>query len=229
MGLNYSFEIFFPDSEVTTLLLELRALLTGPYPEDPRDDPHAKPARTLVLVDDRRVHLPCTAQWTAGITIALERNVKSPSLDLSLFFEREPVIEAYDDENSSSIGFLFDTDEPPQPRFLRVGYIYGQIWRGEAISRASFTAATTRMSRLFEESPSVQRTFVALARRCRAELVALDLEEGGEFEILDDPPGQRVTVETESFDEQGNYLGELDPAALLASLRAARAALNSAE
>lgn len=61
MGLDYSFEIFLRDSAVTTRLLELRALLRRSYRDDCCDDAHEKPARTLVLVDDRRVHLPCTA------------------------------------------------------------------------------------------------------------------------------------------------------------------------
>lgn len=205
MGLNYAFDLFLPDAALPTLLLELRALLDW---SDAQNGGPPAAVRSLVLVDDWRVHLPCTAEQTTGLTIRLERDVRSSELDLALCFERDPALDAC------------DIYTPGQP-MARVGSIYTTIWRGAVTSRASFTAATSWMSRLFETSPSIQQTFVTLARRCSAELVALDLEDG-RFDILDDPPRRRVEIDRDRWDGEDSDFGDLDPATLLVAIREAR-------
>lgn len=61
---------------------------------------------------------------------------------------------------------------------VSVGYIYTRLWLGVRDAIVTYTAATTGMSRLFDESPSVRETFRSIGVAADATSVSLDRERG---------------------------------------------------
>ncbi|BEL05537.1 hypothetical protein Q0Z83_037280 [Actinoplanes sichuanensis] len=65
-----------------------------------------------------------------------------------------------------------------------IGSIYLSFWRNHGLrpgySQLKFTAATTGMSRLFEQSPSIRDVFVELAESAGAVCLVLDREGDGD-------------------------------------------------
>jgi hypothetical protein len=212
MGLDYSFNLFVRDEELPLLLRSLQPLIEPVRPSNERAGADSAQLRATLVVDGQAIDLACTSGFEGGSIVELERGPQSAMLVLSINVPWEEEL-------------WVDFDDWDDGRTVSIGCMFATITRWARTSLVEFVAATTQMSLHFQRSASIRRTFAALAERCGAELVVLDLE-GGEFETLDDPP-RRVQVEIEGRSAGGESLGELDPPSLLASIRAALAAQRS--
>jgi hypothetical protein len=81
------------------------------------------------------------------------------------------------DERLIAHGSLADFDDPQTGR-LAIGCVWSRIRCGEKYGLFRATAATSEMSRLFDESPSVRDTFIRIAKDAGAALLLLDDELG---------------------------------------------------
>jgi hypothetical protein len=75
-------------------------------------------------------------------------------------------------------------EQPDALGRIWVGSIYLYFWRSSGLrpgySRLDFTAATTGMSRLFEQSASIRAAFIGLAESVGATCLVLDREGDGD-------------------------------------------------
>ncbi|GAA2750742.1 hypothetical protein [Kitasatospora cinereorecta] len=160
MGLDYSYEIFTPARNVTRALAELVQLA-------PR--PRRKPPLTLTIPGGDRLVVPFTSHFrsdpvdcSAGGTL---------ELDTSL------VVGVDDAVRESVEGHGFELDELGR---AAIGYIYLTVRFAPAehprYASLQFTAATTGMSLMFEQSASVRAVFTGLAAASGGVCCVLDTE-----------------------------------------------------
>ena len=86
------------------------------------------------------------------------------------------------DERLAAYGGIQEVDEPESGR-LAVGCVWSWMRCGEHYALFRGTAATTKMSHLFQESPRVRDTFVQIGKDSGAVLVVLDDEQETGFGI----------------------------------------------
>jgi hypothetical protein len=207
MGRRFAFNIFLPDEALGALVGAVRPLLESEEDALYDANPNSRRQRTTLVIDGAEFALRCAYGFASNRRVVVSRDEPvEQELEFTMYFEPDDAIDAYQSA-------LNQPDD-----YLGIGVVYGTIQRTPTISRMIFRAATSYMSELFQRSSSIRGTFVALAERCRANLVVLDLE-GGEFETLEDPP-RRAVVPIESWTEDGAWT-EVDTPTLLASLEQA--------
>ncbi|MET9348376.1 hypothetical protein [Streptomyces termitum] len=160
MGLDYSYEIFTSPRNVAKALRRLAELA----PQD-RDTPP----------------LPVTLPGGEQVTVPFTSHFKSEPVDCSaggtLDLDTSLVIDADDVMRESFLQDLGGIDERGR---VRVGYIYLTVrfspaWHPDFAS-LQFTAATSRMSRMFERSASVRKVFTDLTAATGGVCCLLDTE-----------------------------------------------------
>jgi hypothetical protein len=166
MGLIYGYDIYLPPRNIARALTGLAAL--APV----RD---ALPLH-LTLPDGDRLTLPFTSGFKPDPVDCSTGDVSKAELDTSILFDAaadEP-LRAYADE----CGYALTDDGR-----LQIGYVYLTIrFRSHphpGYASLEFWAATSRMSRLFEQSAVVRRTFTALTEAAGGVCCLFDTGDGG--------------------------------------------------
>ncbi|MFI8293388.1 hypothetical protein ACIGBL_30050 [Streptomyces sp. NPDC085614] len=160
MGLDYSYEIITPARNVAGALVELAKLA----PEDRR-----VPPLTVTLPGGDQVVVPFTSHFESEPVDCSSGS--GFQLDTSITFSGDDAVRAYCEDSRT------ECDE-----FGRValGYIYLTVTlapeRHPDFASLEFTAATSRMSRLFERSASVRATFTDLTVASGGVACLLDTE-----------------------------------------------------
>lgn len=159
MGLDYSYEVYVHRRRAAAVL----AALADNMADNGRDD------WTVVEIAGEQVTLPCTVRFKSDRTVSLDPSTDNREfLDLSLRFDADEALLAYDD--------------PDDDGRFRIGYIYLSVydasWLAPDHLEFSFMAATTGMSNLFLESPSIRNWFASLTIDNAGPLCLLDVEQG---------------------------------------------------
>ncbi|WP_432753992.1 hypothetical protein ACE1OA_34645 [Streptomyces sp. JL2001] len=160
MGLDYSYEIITPARNVSRALAELAKLA----PEGRR-----VPPLMVTLPGGEQVVVPFTSHFDSEPVDCSSGN--RLELDTSITFGVDDAVRAYCEDSRT------ECDE-----FGRValGYIYLTVTfapeRHPDFASLVFTAATSRMSRLFERSASVRATFTGLTVASGGVACLLDTE-----------------------------------------------------
>jgi hypothetical protein len=169
MGLDYSFLLYFERRRLWDALDGLAAIADPVGPS------------TRVDLPDTVIRLPFEA-W-AGTPARLKAAALPPEINLMtcLNFAPDEALEEYRERNADPI------PDPNGP--ISVGYIYLSVHcdlstgeYGETdpdLVLFQLTAATTSMSILFTESPSIRATLIRLLGTCGGVCGILDREDGG--------------------------------------------------
>ncbi|MGW4247507.1 hypothetical protein [Nocardia sp. NPDC004722] len=172
MGLDYSYEVYIHRDRAVSLL----EAIADNMKDNGRDD------WTIAEIAGGRVTLPCTTRFKSGRTISLDPSSENREfMDLSLRFDTDEALRAYgdpDDEGQFRIGYIYLT-------------VYNAAWLSPDHLEFSFMAATTDMSILFLESPSIRNWFASLAIDHDAPLCLLDVEQGPDLGYA---PGYYMSV-----------------------------------
>ncbi|MFG2869595.1 hypothetical protein [Streptomyces sp. NPDC048338] len=146
MGLDYSYEIITPARNVAGALVELAKLA----PENRRASP-----LTVTLPGGDKVVLPFTSHFESDPVDCSSGSTLH--LDTSMTFSGDDAVRAYCEDSHT------ECDELGR---VAIGYIYLTVTfaleQHPDFASLEFTAATSRMSRLFERSASVRATFTDL-------------------------------------------------------------------
>jgi hypothetical protein len=158
MGRDYEYHLYFPREQMWNVLQSLAAIAMTDSGE------------TTIVLPDCEIVLPFTSGFE-NKTIVFNETLTRMSFDTSLYFDSDAVIEEHletlysqedreflrDSKGRVGIGFIYLSVEP---NLKNVGC--GK-WKWKPnICRFEFTAATTAMSLLFENSPSIRQTFTHL-------------------------------------------------------------------
>ncbi|MET8506518.1 hypothetical protein ABZV60_17970 [Streptomyces sp. NPDC004787] len=160
MGLDYSYEIFTPPRNVGRALTRLAELA----PQG-RDTPP----------------LPVTLPGGEQVIVPFTSNFKSEPVDCSAggTLELDTVIAVGVDDAVREF-FLRDSDGVDEQGRVSVGYVYLTVTFSRArhpnFASLEFMAATTGMSRMFEQSASVRKLFTDLTATTGGVCCLLDTE-----------------------------------------------------
>ncbi|MEU8928170.1 hypothetical protein AB0D10_46010 [Kitasatospora sp. NPDC048545] len=162
MGLDYSYEIFMPPRNVVRALTRLAEL--------------APQGRNTPL-------LPVTLPGGEQLIVPFTSKYKSEPVDCSaggtLELDTSIVIDVDDAMREFHLG---DVDRVDELGRVSVGYIYLTVWFSPAwhpnFASLQFTAATSGMSRMFEQSASVRKVFTDLTAAAGGVCCLLDTETG---------------------------------------------------
>ncbi|MFJ3879521.1 hypothetical protein ACIPW5_18960 [Streptomyces sp. NPDC090077] len=160
MGLDYSYEVFLPARGVAGALAGLPALAP------PRRD---VPPLAVTLPGRGRVDLPYTSWFKSDpVDCSAGGDLR---LDLSVLCGPDPAVDAYAAESHL---------EPVGPGRFDIGYVYLTVRFAPALhprhASLQFTAATSRMSRLFEESAGIREAFTGFTAAVGGVCCLLDTE-----------------------------------------------------
>lgn len=160
MGLDYSYEIFVPPRNVARALTRLAEL--APRGSD-------TPPLQVTLPGGERLTLPFTSRFKSDPVDASSSGMLE--LDTSIMFGVDDAIRVF--HHMPDI-------EPDELGRVEVGYIYLTVrfspaWHPQFAS-LQFTAATSRMSRMFEESASIRTVFTELTAASGGACCLLDTE-----------------------------------------------------
>lgn len=170
MGLDYSYEIFLPARNIPRALGELPQLLPPGRGE---------PALALTLPGGEQLLIPFTSRFKRDpVDCSTGRDLE---LDTVLLFELDEAVRGYhvacNAEREQAGLSAWELDESGR---AAIGYIYLTARFSPKLhphyASLQFTAATSDMSRLFECSGSVRKTFTGLARDSGAVCCLLDTE-----------------------------------------------------
>jgi len=168
MGLNYGFDIFCDRSKIWEFIdsvVELNGEDKGRY--------------TTITFGDQKKIVPLFLSYTQDI-YAADDPQNDDSFCLAIPFIVDDEIRSYLKDSREIDLKNHPGLKPPEPQFdnqgrVRIGCVYFSIVTDlNAIGRTGydanlvgfeFTAATNRMSRLFQTSKSIQQTFVKLAQK----------------------------------------------------------------
>lgn len=179
MGNDYSFVLNVPQERVWDVLQAVAAMQSRNGDE------------IDLIFPDHKLTLPFSSRFETQ-PIHIDESVQSLSFDTSLCFELDEVLEEDIEgliEYESRLGESVTREDYLDEQGRRaIGFIYLSVdFRGnrsssehqdaKPVARFTFTAATGRMSDLFEQSPSMQQAFVELAVAHQGELCFLDREE----------------------------------------------------
>ena len=154
MGLDYSYKMGFRRDQLSDVL--------GAVGEWSRDAGES----TDIYLPQGKITVPFTSRFRT-VPVFLHPAVKRLQFDTSLYFPfDDEVIQKYVaelEQERVSIGYIYMNIELKSPQFVD----------------CRFTAATTSMSRLFQDSSSVRQTFLNFARQNNAQHLVFDYENGG--------------------------------------------------
>jgi hypothetical protein len=146
MGLDYSYEIFMPAQNIAGALAELAELA-------PR--PHRVPPLTLTMPGGDQVIVPFTSNFKSEPVDCSTSGMLE--LDTSIMFGVDDAVREFFEVRDSEL------DELGR---IAIGYVYLTVRFAPALhphyASLQFTAATSRMSRMFERSASIRAVFTGL-------------------------------------------------------------------
>ncbi|GAA2154899.1 hypothetical protein GCM10009760_54300 [Kitasatospora kazusensis] len=178
MGLDYSYEIFMPPQNVAKALTRLAELA----PQG-----HDTPPLRVTLPGGEQLIVPFTSKFKSE---PVDRSAGGTlELDTSIVIGVDDAMREF---------FLRDSDRIDESGQVPVGYIYLTVcfkpaWHPDFAS-LQFTAASSDMSRMFEQSASVRKVFTDLTAAAGGVCCLLDTETGI-FDICS-LNGETVTGET---------------------------------
>ncbi|MDG4861181.1 hypothetical protein P8605_23905 [Streptomyces sp. T-3] len=160
MGLDYSYEIFVPAQNVARSLGELAELA-------PRT--RRKPPITVTLPGGEQVVLPFTSDFKSEPVDCSTSGTLE--LDTSIMFSADDAVREYVEGRDCEL------DELGR---VAIGYVYLTVRFAPALhprhASLEFTAATSGMSRLFVQSPSIRAGFTGLTAAVGGVCCVLDTE-----------------------------------------------------
>ncbi|NIL50571.1 hypothetical protein HBK87_08235 [Streptomyces sp. 2BBP-J2] len=167
MGLTYSYDIHLRPENVPRALNEVAKLA----PPERRVPPLA-----VTLPGGERVVLPFTCRFgSEPVDCAGKDGV---TLDTSLVFPADEAVRAYAEERGLSV----------EDGRVRIGYVYLDMhfpsFTDSRLVCLDFWAATSRMSRLFEDSAAIRKVFTDLAEASGAVCCLFDTGDGGPERVL---------------------------------------------
>ena len=167
MGLIYSYDIYLRPENVARALKGAAKLA----PPERR-----VPPLTVTLPGGEQVLLPFTCGFRSEpVDCAGKDRV---SLDTSLMFPADEAVRAYAEEGGL----------PVEDGRVQVGYVYLDMsfpaFRDPGYVCLDFWAATSRMSRLFEDSAAIGKVFTDLAEASGAVGCLFDKGDGGPERVL---------------------------------------------
>ncbi|MFI0501509.1 hypothetical protein ACH3WN_01370 [Streptomyces albogriseolus] len=167
MGLTYSYGIYLRPENVPRALNEVAKLA----PPERRVPPLA-----VTLPGGERVVLPFTSDFESEPVDCTGRD--RVTLDTSLVFPADEAVRAYAEEGGLSVA----------DGRVRIGYVYLDMCFPPLMDPRhvclDFWAATSRMSRLFEDSAAIKKVFTDLAEAAGAVCCLFDTGDGGPERLL---------------------------------------------
>ncbi len=160
MGLDYSYEIFMPPRNVVRALTRLAEL--APQGRNTPPLPVTLPGGEQLIVPFTSKYKSEPVDCSAGGTL---------ELDTSIMIDVDDAMREF---------LLRDVDRVDELGRVSVGYIYLTVWFSPAwhpnFASLQFTAATSDMSRMFEQSASVRKVFTDLTAAAGGACCLLDTE-----------------------------------------------------
>ncbi|MEV5362942.1 hypothetical protein AB0L12_09200 [Streptomyces cellulosae] len=167
MGLTYSYDIYLRPENVARALKEA----TKPAPPERR-----VPPLTVTLPGGEQVVLPFTCGFRSEPVDCAGRD--RVSLETSLMFSADEAVRAYAEEGGLSV----------EDGRVQIGYVYLDMsfpaLGDPRYVCLDFWAATSRMSRLFEDSAAIGKVFTDLAEASGAVGCLFDKGDGGPERVL---------------------------------------------
>ncbi|WP_326550978.1 hypothetical protein [Micromonospora sp. NBC_01813] len=184
MGIDYGYDLYLPTCAVGRALRAVASIAR-----------HGIGSVDVVVPGGQRLTLPFRGEPTD--------DVDHWSLDTCLFFPvGDEAIRAWAEVEQRA----GRQKHPDAQGRIWVGSVYLSFWRHCGLrpdySRLDFTAATTSMSRLFEQSASIRDTFTGLAESVGAACLMLDREGDGD-EICWPASGDNLAAFAGSWPEIG--------------------------
>ena len=171
MGLDYSFNLFFRIQDPWQILDGLGAMAV-----------HRLDAVTPIIYPDRIIYLPFEAWAGTETRLPIHYSDRDEAYDFMtvLSFEPDPeLLDYYHRDNPQVTG---------KSQRVEIGYIYMTLYPNSCaysedfdpwLSMIRLEAATSNMSILFIESPSMHRAFIDLLERFKGVYGVIDREEEG--------------------------------------------------
>jgi len=167
MGLTYGYDVYLRPRNVAGALAAV-AELAAPSRDVPPLD--------VTLPGGERITLPFTSGFRSEPVDCADSGTLD--LDTSLMFPVDDAVRAY----GESYGL-----PPEEDGRVRIGYVYLTVrfrsFLDPRYTSLEFWAATSGMSRLFERSASIRKTFTDLAVGVGAECCQFDVGDGGPGEV----------------------------------------------
>jgi hypothetical protein len=186
MGLGYSIDLYFRIEDIEKALLATAEIAS-----------HGNEQIHVTLPDGKLIEVPFTSNFKSD-PIQLTRQGKI-DMDMVLLFPVEKAIYEYlgnwDGNSVSKDGI----------DYYRVGMIYLYIICGQKYAEFSYRAATSGMSRLFIDSPSVKQQFFKLLRRAGGLAGFIDIES------YETPLIENSSVRITGYDVDFESISEDDP------------------
>ena len=189
MGLNYSY-LFLSRVETIDSLLSALASIASP-------DVSARLNAALPWTPHKVLNAWSNPR-AAQVELKIDVKGLAPLSDncLVLLFPPDGVIASFDPEEKARWWQPWKRRHVPRPEPVDIGCIDLTLRAGAVWAGVWLTAVTSEMSRCFEDSSSIRRTFVEVAHSAGAACLLLDLEDDYRL-IL--PPGPRFDPEYEKF------------------------------
>jgi hypothetical protein len=168
MGLDYSINLYFDASRLEDALLAAAAMAA----------PLGEPIHVR-MPSGRSLTLPFTHDFKTE-DCQLRAEGQPLCLDTVLRFPNDGVVGPYFERHHGG------ADPRRIGPIVEIGYIYLWVHLGHRYSELAFTAATSTMSLLFLESPSIRGQFLNLLHGAGGLAGVFDIETD-EFPILSDP------------------------------------------
>jgi hypothetical protein len=163
MGLDYRFRMDMPAKNVGKVLSTMAEMRTAQVANTDAVSHQSE----VILPGGEHMILPYSSKFKDGLVDVSDGS--SLSLDAGLLVRLDERVAEY------LVGELVYVH--PGGR-VYIGYIYLDVdFEPDGRAKLAFTAATTKMSLLFQESRSVQAAFIELARLGEATSCRLDIED----------------------------------------------------
>jgi plasmid maintenance system killer protein len=186
MGLDYSVELFFP---IENIKAALEATLEHAI-EFAAETSISLPNGSIITVPFANKF----EQLQSGSKEQFELKAnKSMRLILSMRFPFDTYLEKYSANRHPDYLANYQGEV-----YCRVGYVYLGIQCSQSYAEFSFTAATTQMSLLFQDSPSVHQVFRSILAKAGGLYGHIDIETYYEYIPLEYPK-LRITPKNDSF------------------------------
>jgi len=199
MGLDYSFKLYTQRDKIPQMLTAVAGIAT-PYVE--------RQNIPFILNDGTQILLPFSSNFKME-PVSIPSGIGEIKLKTSLVFPLDEALYQY------CVVDLIVGQEPMVVeidgcQYGYVGTIYLTITTGNKYVELSFTAATSRMSKLFLASTSIQSTFQKLLSQTNGILGIIDIEED-EYLVLGDL-NRTISIDFEGYiyDDEKSLLIDID-------------------
>ncbi|MEM1054023.1 MAG: hypothetical protein AAGI52_00745 [Bacteroidota bacterium] len=145
---------------------------------------HLRPDNRAMLLSTRRLGAEKAVEEFNRLDGSLLPGFGGDEMCLSFLLKPDDILREYEDS-------LRERTRPSSR--IPVGCVWAGVRVGQAYAHLWARAATSGMSRAFQQSPSIRSTFVAIGKAAKASLVFFDQEE--EDAVLALPGGRPFTPE----------------------------------